>query len=160
MIVVIASSYNGEGKEKMMKTSTLLMILLQFSAVYRMDSTYTYIVEVINGSFKDTTLQIWFPDDTTDNFLYIQNAGYSSGKADIFHSLPDNCEDTRKQILESNEKYMYKDLISAVKKGFMILPLIANRYFRTPVLPLYWTFMLSGIIKESQSDDHQSPEKC
>jgi hypothetical protein len=136
------------------------MVLLQFSAVYRMDSTYKYIVEVINRSFKDVTLQIWYPDDTTDDFLYIQNAGYSSGIADIFQSLPDNYEDIRKQILEANEKYMNKDSISAVKKGFLILPLIASRHFRTPVLPLYWTFMLSEIIKELQSDDHQSPDGC
>jgi len=140
--VIISNSSKGD-KKNMMRSSTLLMILLQFSAVNKLNSVYKYIVEVISRSFKDTTLQIWFPDNTTDNVLYIENAGHSSGIADIFHSLTDNLEDINKQIKESNEKHMNNVSISAIKKGFLILPLIASRHFRTPVLPLYWSMFIN-----------------
>jgi hypothetical protein len=155
---VIISNSSKKKKKNMMRSSTLLMILLQFSAVNKLDSVYKYIIEVINRSFKDTTLQVWFPDDCTDNVLYIENAGYSSGLADMFHSLPDDLGDMNRQIKVSNEKVMNNNSISAIKKGFPILPLIASRHFRTPVLPLYWFIMLLDIQSESQSGDHQSTD--
>lgn len=151
---VLISSYEEKDKEKIMKTTTLLMILLQFSAVLKLDSTYKFINKIINQNFKDTSLQVWFPDDTTDNFLYIENAGYSSGLAVMSPFLPEDMKDMNKLILESNKKYMHKDSISAVKKGFMILPLIASRHFRTPVLPLYWSmFVNDKKYGENQSQD-------
>jgi len=139
---ILFLSPNTKKKENMMKTSTLLIILLQFSAVLRLDSLYKKIVEIISRSFKDTTLQIWFPDDTTDDFMYIENAGYSSGLAFIINTMPDNSEDMNKLLLESNKKYIVKDSISAIKQGFMVLPLIASRHFRMPVLPLYWSMYI------------------
>jgi hypothetical protein len=149
---VIISSYIEKDKVKIMEMSTLLMILLQFSAVLKLDSVYKFIIKIIKQNFKDTSLQIWFPDDNTDNFLYIENAGYSSGLPIMFTSLPENIKDMNKLIIESNEKFIYKDSISAIKNEFMILPLIASRHFRTPVLPLYW----SMFINDTKSGENQS----
>ena len=152
--VLISSFDEKDDKENMMKTTTLLMILLQFSAILELDSAYKFIKKIINKYFKESSLQIWFPDDTTDNFIYVENAGYRSGLAVISTSLPESFEDMNKIILESNKKYMDKNSISAIKKGFMILPLIASRHFRTPILPLYW----SMFINDKNSEENQSQD--
>jgi hypothetical protein len=128
-----------EMKKNIMLSSTLLPGLLQFSAILKLDTLYKKIVDMIKHIFKQTTLQIWFPDNTTDEHLYIENAGYSSGSTFILQSLPDNVEEMNRLILECNKKYIYKNSISSIDQGFMILPLIASRHFRTPIFPLYWS---------------------
>jgi len=129
-------------KKDMISSSTLLPGLLQFSAILKLDTLYKKIVEMIKRTFKQTTLQIWFPDNTTDEYLYIENAGYNSGSTFILQSLPDNVEDMNRLILECNKKYIYKNTNSSTDQEFMILPLIASRHFRTPVFPLYWSMYI------------------
>jgi len=141
---VLLLSADTETKKNMMRSSTLLLELIQFSAIHKMDTLYKRIVDIVKQVIKQTTLQIWFPDDTTDEHLYIENAGYSSGSAFVLQSLPDNVEEMNKIILECNEKYFNTNSISSINKGFMILPLIASRHFRTPVLPLYWSMYLEN----------------
>jgi len=150
---VLISNSTNEDKEKMMRTSTLLMILLQISAILKFDNIYKYIFNIVNKSFKNTTLQIWFPDITTDNYLYSENAGYTSGIAFLPHPLPENIYEMNKIIVESYNKYMDKDTISAIKKGFLILPLIASRHFRTPILPIYWSILLHDLQKKNNHEN-------
>jgi len=141
---VLLSGADKEMKYNLIQSSTLLADLLQFSAVLKLNTLYKKIVDIVKRIFKQTTLQIWFPDDSTDDYLYIENAGYSSGSALAIQSLPDNAEEMNKLILECNKKYIYKDSISSINDGFMILPLIASRHFRTPVFPLYWSMYLEN----------------
>jgi hypothetical protein len=149
---ILLSNTDPSEKENLMRSSTLLVILLQFSAVFRLDSLYKRIYEILNNTFKETTLQIWFPDGSTDESLYIKNAGHSSGSALVFNTLPDSVENMIKLILDSNNKYIDKNLISAIKNDFMVLPLIASRHFRTPILPLYWSIF----IETTQYNSEQS----
>ena len=128
-----------ELKNNLMRSSTLLLGLLQFSAILKSDNLYKKIINMVKNTFKQTTLQIWFPDDATDEYLYNENAGYTSGLTFAPTSFPDNVEEMNKLILECNKKYIYKSSISSINKGFMILPLITSRHFRTPIFPLYWS---------------------
>jgi len=141
---VLLSNADKKMKYNMMRSSTLLTCLLQFSAILKLDTLYKNIVDMLKLVFKQTTLQIWFPDDTTDEHLYIENAGYSSGSTFVLQSLPDNVENMNKLIIDCNNKYIYKNSISSINKGFMILPLIASRHFRSPVFPLYWSMYLEN----------------
>jgi hypothetical protein len=139
---VMLLNTDAEIKKDRVRSSTLLLALLQFSAIIKADTLYKNIIDMIRRNFKQTTLQIWFPDNTVDEYLYILNAGYSSGLTFAPKSLPDTTEGMNRLIKECNEKYIYKNAISSINKGFMILPLIASRHFRTPILPLYWTMYI------------------
>ena len=151
---VLLSYDSQEGKEKMMCASTMLLILLEVSAVFRFENLYKKIFDSINIYFKQTTLQIWYPDATTDDYLYTVNAGYASSLAFVPKSIPSNVEDMNKIIIECHKKYIDKNKISSINKGFMILPLIASRHFRTPILPLYWSMFIydeNGMSKQSMA---------
>ena len=124
--------------KNMMQTSTLLAILLQFSAVLKLDNLYNTILNRINRYFKETDLQIWFQDKSTDDFMYINNAGYTSGFSYMIKPIPKNIDEMLKIIKKYNEKYKAENDISALKEGLYILPLVASRHFRTPILPMYW----------------------
>jgi hypothetical protein len=140
---VLLLSADKEMKKNMIRSSPLLLGLLQFSAVLNLDTLYKKIVDMVKRNFQQTTLQIWFPDDTTDEYLYIENVGHSSGSSFVPKTLPENAEDMNKLILECNNKYINKNSISSINQGFMILPLIASRHFRTPILPLYWSMYIN-----------------
>jgi hypothetical protein len=135
---LLLQNIDNEEKEDFMILSTLILILLIFVTVFNMDTLYKYIIEIINRSFKNTNLQIWFPDIYSDNFLYVDNAGYTSGFTFLPKPLPDNINDMKDLLSKCNNKYMANISISEIKEDFYILPLIASRHFRTPILPFYW----------------------
>lgn len=128
-------------KEKLMEMSTLLPILAQWCVVLELNDTYQVIREIINNVFANTTLQIWYPDEQTDEYLYTCNAAYKSGAVDAPITLPESIEEMKEMIkgVQANT-IEFKSISSA--NYILILPLIASRHYRTPVLPHYWQSIL------------------
>jgi len=125
-------------KEKMFEISTLIPILAQWCIVYDFKETYQIISETANKVFKNCTFQIWYPDNETDKYLYIVNAAYKSGNVEAPILLDDGFDKMRKIIEAVQTNTIKPDQISSIKYGFQILPMIASRHFRTPMLPFYW----------------------
>jgi hypothetical protein len=136
----VSLCYSGNPKkEDMIQSSTLLPILLQWCVVLEFEDTYSDILYVINSFFHSTTMQIWYPDKDTDKHLYKENAGFSSGIGTTYNGFPDNAKDMIEIMKKGNESFLNDpDLISSMKHGFPLLPLISSRHFRTPILPNYW----------------------
>lgn len=125
-------------KEKMFEISTLIPILAQWCIVYDLKKTYQFINESSKKIFKNCTFQIWYPDNKTDKFLYTKNAAHNSGNVEAPILLDDGFDKMKKRIEEVQSNTINPDEISSIKYGFPILPMIASRHFRTPMLPYYW----------------------
>ncbi len=125
-------------KERLMKMSTLLPILAQWCCVLGLEKPYSQAVDVAKNAFKETTLQIWYPDSDTDQFLYVGNAAIESGNTEAPITIPTTMVEMQKMIEEVQAKTITSDDISANKHHCPILPFIASRHYRTPFLPFYW----------------------
>ena len=81
---------------------------------------------------------LWFPDESTENFLYSTNAGYASGVG-LSLSLHQSINDMRQRIirLHDDRKRVYEQ-ISCMAYGWFSLIAIASRHFQTPVMPFLW----------------------
>lgn len=125
-------------RERLMRMSTLLPILAQWCCTLKLDKPYLQIVDITKNVFKDTTLQIWYPDTNTDQFLYIGNAAVESGNTEAPITIPETTEEMQKMIAKVQARTITSDDISANRHQCLILPFIASRHYRTPFLPFYW----------------------
>jgi hypothetical protein len=131
-------------KKDLMSFSTLYAALLQLCIAKSWEEEFEYIRKRIN-CFGKCDLQVWYPCASTDDYLYVSNAGYESGNtvAPIEYTKPlVEMRETMKKFKASNYKTSGMK-ISALSDEWNALPLIASRHFRTPILPHYWEKYLS-----------------
>jgi hypothetical protein len=125
-------------KEKLMELSTLLPMLAHWHVVLDMHESYEAFRENLVETFAQTTLQLWFPDKSTEDHLYRENAGFSSGALLAPSRLPTTLEELRAHILRLRETRREAEELTCFAQGWSILGLIASRHYRTPVIPAYW----------------------
>lgn len=131
-------------KEELMEMSTLLPVLAHWHAVLDMPVSYQAFAEQVREIFSETNLQMWYPGESTDEYLYRRNAGRKSGIQFSDIELPGDLDSLRSQINRlEEERREYEDL-SCVEYGWPVLSLIASRHFRTPVLPVFWQQYVSA----------------
>jgi hypothetical protein len=151
--VISLDSSDLKSKERLFEISTLLPVLMEWCAVLNLEEEYLFGKEIINTFFDKTYLQIWHPDECSDEVLYVKNAASDSGISDSQIIIPDTINemkilmDTRKKKLEEICKDKDKK-ISSIDNGFLILPVLASRHYRMPVLPDYWQYFTARMEEE------------
>jgi hypothetical protein len=142
-------------KETLMEMSTLIPILAQWSIVLGLEKDYQYIRESVSKIFPNCTLQIWYPDDDTEKYIYSENAALKSGAVEAPIELTDTVEEMKQKIKLVQKNTISPNSFSSIKKGFTVLPLISSRHFRTPFPPFYWQLIITknknSVEKEKES---------
>lgn len=126
--------------KRLKETSWMLPTLLQWMAVLKLEDAYNHLVRLTDDTLKDTHLQLWYPDEKTEAYLYRGPAQYDSGITEAPIKLPlavqEMCAMMKKTRMESPVKNAITT--SAAETGFGWLDFIANRHFRTPPDPAIW----------------------
>ena len=110
-----------------------------------LENLYYLIKQKVEEYFCNTTLQIWYPDKKTDDFLYKTNAGYYSGNSFAPFEFAPTFEEMKKRIMNVHINTIKFDELSCVSEGFYPFIYISNRHFRTPYLPQIWMSILNPI---------------
>ena len=124
-------------KEDAFKMSTLLPILAQWCLALNFTETYEGIVAAIENIFPDCTLQIWYPDEETENVLYKEYAG-RTGALEAPMSLDKDMDVMTERVIKLQDQIFKPEKISAFSYGQGWIPLMASRHFRSPLIPIYW----------------------
>ncbi len=136
--LVALQTGQGEPKEKLMELSTLLPMLAQWSVVLGRADIYAEVRKQVATVFTETNLQLWHPDEATDEWLYKGYAASNSGGTESSISLPEDIETARRRLRSIQEHVAGPNTISSIAHGLYVIPLIASRHFRTPVMPFFW----------------------
>ena len=108
---------------------------------------YKNLFESVKKVFPHSSMQIWYPDEKTDDVLYKQNA--SSTGTTLAINLPESLDEVRYRMENVWEHVFAPEQLSCLsKKGFSIIGLIASRHFRTPVIPIYWQIRKNAGLKK------------
>lgn len=139
---------NAPPKEELIEMSTLLPILAHWHAVLDLPESYRALAADVRDVFSETHLQIWYPNETTDEHLYRANAGQQSGMTLSPIHLPNSMDELKKQIHRLSDERREHEELSCINQGLPILSLVASRHYRTPVIPAFW----QERVVESKSD--------
>jgi hypothetical protein len=126
-------------KEKLMEISTLIPMLAHWYAILDTPAAaYEGFQKAIGATFSETNLQLWFPDEGTEDHLYRENAGFTSGNTLRLIQLPTTLGELKAHVLRLHEGHRAFEMLSCFTQGWPSLGLIASRHHRTPVIPAYW----------------------
>ncbi len=124
----------GDTKEikEYIQTSTLIPTLAFWCVKLGLITNYNYLYKVLQQIYKDTTLQIWFPDKDLEKYVYKEKASFESGY--VFAPLP--IKEEISEMAEMIEKLRNSEhIIDLENKEMSILYFISSRHFRMPILP-------------------------
>ncbi len=124
----------GDAKEKKeyIKTSTIVPVLAYWCVKLGLIENYRYLYRISNEIYGDTSLQIWFPDENIEDYVYQTKASVESG----YVFAPMKIKEEISQYSEVIEKISKnKALINLKNKEIPILYFISSRHFKMPLFP-------------------------
>lgn len=127
---------NNDGIEP--KSSTLLPLLTEWCIVLESVELYNKVRNIMVNVFEKINYQIWFPDSTTERYLYLTNALYESGSMLTSIQIPNEFNLYKDQLKKQSENEEEPNHFSFIINNYPIIGIIAFRYFRTPVFPFYF----------------------
>lgn len=148
-LVEFSVNPNEEKSKQLMQISTLVPTIAQWALIFDLEESYKFLISH-KETFKDTCMQLWYPDETTELFIYFGPAQYETGTSEAPIILPDDTSTFKKQIhdLTKSNQYEVLEKMSFYKCGIPCLDLIASRHYRTPIHPQYWQEIISKNYQE------------
>lgn len=115
-------------------SSTLIYMLFEFCLLLDAEDLYLEYRPI----FEDVNLQMWYPPEDVENSLYFDEI--RGGDTETSIRLPEEFNEFRSDVeaRHSFDKVNY----SPIKYGIPTLLLLASKYFRTPIFPLWWRYAM------------------
>lgn len=142
---LVALRYDEGGEaQKLMAGSTILPLLADWCVILDLPVVYRELRAGIGTVVPKTNVQMWYPDENTEQALYRAHAGWETGETlDSIH-LPEDMNDHRRTMARLAERSTAFQSLSCIEKGWPFLGLMASRHFRTPLMPEYWQSWFKG----------------
>lgn len=120
-------------------------------AALRADEAFAKLEDLKRTQLEHCTLQLWLPDDLTEDTVYVggQDHGValcdiviSAGGSQLLNTVADAC---RREAAFDN--------LSAIATGYWPILLVACRHHRLPVPPHFWiTALCSSDVQRAGSE--------
>lgn len=126
------------------KVSFLAALLLEWCIVLKQFGYYNELRNFLKSNLPKTNLQIWFPDEQTESFLYTSDASAHSGSAMISIEFPEN--PYQLQMLMAEERVLLNEEkdFKCSKAGLFFLPFLSSRHYRTNPFPTSWRNLMAS----------------
>ncbi len=113
-------------------SSTLIYMLFEFCLLLDAEDIYLEYRSI----FKDVNFQVWYPAQNVEDALYFREV--REGDTETSIRLPESFNEFR---LDVEARHSFDETnYSPIEYGLPALLLLANKYFRTPVFPLWWRY--------------------
>jgi len=130
---------------KLRDTSWIVPLLGEWMAALEDDEGYAVLV-TLNEVLKETTFQVWYPDEKTEERLYASRAT-ETGVTEAPIALPPTGPEMRarmQRIRTESPAAKVPFVTSADRAGIGWLDFMASRHFRTPPDPAVWQSLNKG----------------
>lgn len=129
--------------------STLIPIMAAFLAALGDHASTNRLVELKASALEHCNLQLWLPDTTSEDKLYIGGTDHGTALCEL--PLSESCNDLLDTIRDACERVDGFATLSAHVTGYWPIILTACRHYRFPVPPQFWIKML-------RADGSSTPE--
>ena len=121
----------------------LLPLLAEWAVILNEPGLYDLVKKMISENYPEIDLQIWFPESTSEDFLYTTNMSRKSGHAKCSIELYDDVEKYKKEMLEEKTLFCEEKEFSIFSQYFYYLGYLSSRHYRSNLLPLFWREFLN-----------------
>lgn len=137
------SERNDEYRTKSTEGSILYPLLAAWSAARGEQTLFDEIAKFSEGDLAHCTFQTWFPDEDSEENLYLNRENHGAALAGI--PVTEGTRDTLDFILAEARTNKHYEQLTAVKLGHWPIVLTACRAHRLPVPPQVWRDLLPHV---------------
>lgn len=130
--------------EEMTGASTFVPLLAVWLYGTGMQDQYDRLVQVVREKLAHCTLQLWIPDATSEDHLYLGDKPHGRALADL--SLLDGGRALVTDIEESCREHDGFQKLTAVGSRYWPVVLVACRHYSLPVPPQFWLGAFAGTV--------------
>jgi hypothetical protein len=131
---------SDEYLEEALPGSILLPVLASWLSALGDHEAVKLLAELSDGPLSHCTLQTWFPDEDSENSIYIGGHGHGVALCDLV--LEDNGERLLSDLKDAARSQVALEDLSCVKFGMWPILLIACRHYRHPIPAQFWIDLL------------------
>jgi hypothetical protein len=131
-------------KSSNQKASVLGPMLLEWCIVLKQFDYYRELKAFLKNELPNLNLQLWFPDEETEKFMFFSDASAQSGCALISINFPDKPEEAQMFMAEEQVLLNEEQEFKFNKAGLSFLPFLSSRHFRTYPFPNSWRVYMSS----------------
>lgn len=143
---------------KLTSVSWMVPLLGEWMAVLKHDEDYIRLVG-LNEILKETSFQVWYPDEKTAESLY-SGPALDTGITEAPIVLPPTAEEMRARIrgILTESPVKARIIKSTEREGIGWLDFIASRHFRTPLDPAFWQDLVTIATRPNAPASDQSSD--
>ena len=123
-------------QEKVTRSSVLYPTLALIASAIGDQDLYTMIENLTGEHLKHCSFQLWFPDEVSEQHLYLKDALHGGCLPDIFQGQ--NQQEFLGLVKQEIKEFPHFSELSAIKYGLYPLVLVVCRHHRLPVPPQFF----------------------
>jgi hypothetical protein len=141
-IVAHPASRSDEYRQSATQGSILIPLLAAWLAAHDCPDEYEGLAGLKREELQHCTLQLWLPDDKSEEEMYCGHRGHGVALLDLpLEPSGDDLLDTIEEACSREDGFVR---LSAVRAGYWPIILLACRHHRFPVPPQYWIKLIRG----------------
>ena len=123
--------------------SILIPLLAAFLSALSDHEALVHLANLLNKELKHCTLQLWIPDQSTEDRIYI--GGHDHGLALCDLPISPTGNELLKTVRDACNRSKDFETLSANATGYWPMILTACRHYRLPVPPQFWIDMVDQL---------------
>lgn len=136
-------------------SSILYTVLSEWCVIYDSKEDYSTLKSIIEHSFPELDLQMWYPEKDTYELLFNQDTT-SGGSVQTSIELPDSIDEYKEILIKEIELYAVEREFEFYGSGFYFLSFLMSRHFRTYVFPHLWRKNLTHPVPGKENLEQES----
>tara|TARA_A100000171_G_C2139093_1_gene153107 strand:- start:1870 stop:3573 length:1704 start_codon:yes stop_codon:yes gene_type:complete len=119
-------------------SSILYTVLSEWCVILGLEEDFETLKSIIQTSFPDLDLQMWYPEKETYDLLFSGNASRESGSLQNSIQLPETLSGYKAILLRELELFNSEKEFTFYNSGFYYLAFLMSRHYRTYLFPHLW----------------------
>jgi hypothetical protein len=140
---------NDEYRKEATAGSILVPLIASFLSALGDTASTEKLVQLKNKELSHCTLQVWLPDTSSEEKLYVGGTDHGIALCDLHLSI--SCKEMLETIKDACDKSGDFFGLSTSKTGYWPIILAACRHYRLPIPPQFWLPLVFSAATEQKS---------
>ena len=128
--------------DRFLYLSTLIPMLLFWMVINEEEQFYTNQISEWNKAFSDLELQLWLPEENSENFLLKGNIQSETGTALVSIIFPEDFNDLGVLADDISKFSIEPNKFQSIEIGLPSFIFMSSRHYRNPICPFFYLSLI------------------